>query len=69
MAINVVSVQYNGGLLPEIRLLTQRYYHRGTHLNVMKRFYLQPMIPPKRFDIFPPNWGMLRRSRRVQIFL
>ena len=23
---------------------------------------LQPMIPPKRFDIFPPDWGMLRRS-------
>ena len=20
------------------------------------------MIPPKRFDIFPPDWGMLRRS-------
>ena len=30
---------------------------------------LQPMIPPnKRFDISPPNWGMLRRSRWVQIF-
>ena len=27
------------------------------------------MIPPKRFDISPPDWGMLRRSRRVQIFL
>ena len=29
-------------------------------------------IPPtnnKRFDIFSPDWGMLRRSRRVQIFL
>ena len=70
MAINV-SVQYNGGLLPDIiRLLTQCYHHRGTRLNAMKRFlYLQPMIPPKRFDIFPPDWGMLRRSRRVQIFL
>ena len=37
-----------------------------------KRFciYLQPMIPPKRVDIFfPPDWGMLRRSRRVLIFL
>ena len=31
--------------------------------------YLQPMIPPKRFDIFTPDWGMLRRSRCVQIFL
>ena len=49
MVINV-SVQYNGGLLPDIILLTQCYYHnnRGTRLNAMKRFilYLQPMIPP-----------------------
>ena len=30
---------------------------------------LQPMIPPKRFDNFPPDWGMLRRSRCVQVFL
>ena len=37
MAINV-SVQYNGGLLPDIILLTQCYYHRGTRLNAMKRF-------------------------------
>ena len=37
MAINV-SVQYNGGLLPDIILLTQSYYHRGTRLNAMKRF-------------------------------
>ena len=65
------SVQYNDGLLPDIMLLTQCYYHHlGTRLNAMKRFLsLQPMIPPKRFDIFPPDWGMLRRSRCVQIFL
>ena len=31
MAINV-SVQYNGGLLPDMILLTQCYYHRGTRL-------------------------------------
>ena len=37
LAINV-SVQYNGGLLPDIILLTQCYYHRGTRLNAMKRF-------------------------------
>ena len=30
---------------------------------------LQPMIPPKRSDIFPFDWGVLRRSRRVLIFL
>ena len=38
-AINV-SVQYNGGLLPAIILLTQCYYLRGTRLNVMKSFFL-----------------------------
>ena len=37
MAINV-SVQYNGGLLPDIVLLSQCYYHRGTSLNAMKMF-------------------------------
>ena len=37
MTINV-SVQYNGGLLPDIILLTQYYYHRGTRLNAMKGF-------------------------------
>ena len=37
MAINV-SVQYNGGLLPDIILLTQCYFHRGTRLNAIKRF-------------------------------
>ena len=49
MAINV-SVQYNGGLLPDIILLTQRYYHRVTRLNAMKRFCLS-LQPSKRFDI------------------
>ena len=33
-----VSVQYDGGFLPDIILLTQCYYHRGTRLNAMKRF-------------------------------
>ena len=37
MAINV-SVQYNGGLLSDIILLTQCYYYRGTRKNAMKRF-------------------------------
>ena len=37
MAINV-SVQYNGGLLPDIILLTQCYYHRGARLISMKIF-------------------------------
>ena len=30
---------FNGGLLHDIILLTQFYYHRGTRLNAMKRFF------------------------------
>ena len=41
MAFNNVSVQHNGGLLPDIILLIQCDYHRGrTRLNAMKRFCL-----------------------------
>ena len=58
MAIDV-SVQFNGVLLPDIILLTQCYYHRGfqpfkCHEEVLS---LQPMIPPKRFDVFPLTGG------------
>ena len=35
-----------------------------------KVLFLQPMIPPKRLNIFlPSDGGMLRRSRCLQIFL
>ena len=34
MVINI-SVQYSGGLLPDIILLTQSYYQWGTRLNTM----------------------------------
>ena len=53
MAINV-SVQYNGGLLPGIILLTQCYYLGNSFKCHEEVLYLQPMIPPKRFDIFSP---------------
>ena len=39
------QVQYNGGLLPDIILLTQCYYHRGTRSNAMKRFCLCSLLP------------------------
>ena len=68
MAINV-SVQYNGGILPDIILLDPILLASGNpfkcHEEVLS---LQPMIPPKRFDIFPPDWGMLRRSRCFRFF-
>ena len=54
MAINV-SVQYNGGLLPDIidtvdSMLLPLENPFKCHEGVLS---LQPMIPPKRFDIFP----------------
>ena len=44
MAINV-SVQYNGGLLPDIILLAQYYYHRGTRLNAIRGFVFAAYDP------------------------
>ena len=54
---NNVSVQYNGGLLPDIILLTKCYYHRGTRSNAMKKFVFASYNPPKRFDISPLTEG------------
>ena len=69
IAINV-NVQYNGGLLSDIILLTQCYYHRGTRLNAMKRFCICSLLSHLNvLTFFPPDWGMLRRSRCVLIFL
>ena len=69
MAINNVSVQYNGELLPAIILSTQCYYHhRATCLNAIKRFCVcSPWSHLNVLTFFPPDWGMLRRSRRVLI--
>ena len=44
MAINV-SVQYNGGLLPDIILLTQCYFHRETRLNAIRDFVFAAFDP------------------------
>ena len=69
MAINV-SVQYDGGFLLDIILLTQCYYHRGTRLNAMKRFCIFSYWSHLNvLTFFPPDWGMLRSSRCIQIFL
>ena len=56
MSINVVSVQYNSGLLPDMILLwTQMLPPSGNPFKCHEEgLSLQPMIPPKRFDISPP---------------
>ena len=56
MAIDV-SGQYNGEFLSNIMLLIQCYYliPSGNPFKCHEEvLYLQPMIPPKRFDIPPP---------------
>ena len=46
MAINLVSVQYNDGLLPDIlMLLIQCYYHWETRLNAEKTFVVATHDP------------------------
>ena len=57
MAINV-SVQYNGGFLPDIILSTQCYFHfhRETRLYAMKRFVFAAFDPTYQVNVltFPP---------------
>ena len=65
MAINV-SVQYNGGLLFDIILLTRCHYHRSgnpfqCHGDVLS-------LQPKRFDIFPPVWGDAQKDEGLDAF-
>ena len=69
MAINVSVYSITVGFSPDIILLTQLLPLVNPFKCHEEALYLQPMIPPKRFDIFLPDWGLLRRSRRVQIFL
>ena len=64
MAINV-SVHHEGGFLPDYYTIGPMLLPSGNPFKCHEGVLcLQPMIPPKRFDISPPDWGMLRRSRR-----
>ena len=55
MANDVVSVQYNGGLLPGIILVDPVLLPSGNPFKCHEEvLYLQPMISPKRFAIFAP---------------
>ena len=69
MEINA-SVQSNGGLLFDIYTVDPMLPPSGNPFKYHEEVWsLQPMISPKRFDIFPLDWEMLRRSRCVQIFI
>ena len=49
MATNI-NVQYNGGLLPDIILLTQGYYPRGTRLNAMQWLCVYSLCNSNYYD-------------------
>ena len=53
MAI-IVNVQYNGGHYTVDPMLSASGNLFECHEEVL---YLQPLIPPKRFDIFSPTTG------------
>ena len=59
MAVNVL-VQYNDGLLsPRHYTVDPMLLPSGNPFKCHEEFFvLQPMIPPKRFDIFPPAWDV-----------
>ena len=61
MTINV-SVQYNGGFLPNIMMLTQCYYHRGTRLNAMKRFCLCSLFRGPDTPRLYARWSQMGRA-------
>ena len=68
MVINV-SVQYNGGLLPDIILLTRCGYI-GEPFSYHEEFFsLQPMFPPKPLDNFSPEGGYSEGSDAFRFFL
>ena len=57
MTINIITVQYNGGFLSDIILLTLCYYFSGTRLNPMKKLCPYSQCPHQNVLIFPPSLG------------
>ena len=68
MAISV-SVQHNGGFLPDIILLTQCYYHRGTRLNAIKRLCVCSLLSHLNVLTFSPLTGGCSKGLDAFIFL
>ena len=60
------SVQYNGGFLLDIVLLTQGYYLRGTHLNVMKEVLL---LQPMKQQVYTRSGKSVRTWCKTEIYL
>ena len=68
--------QYNTLLIPDTILLIQCYFvisiGEPVYMPSMKRFCIICSLFLSHLNVltfFPPDWGMLRRSRRVLIFI
>ena len=68
MEINV-SVQYNGGLLPDVILSTRCSYIGESFWYHEEVLSLQPMFPLKPLDTLPLEVDAQKVFRCVQIFL
>ena len=65
MVINI-SVQYNGGILPDVILLTQGYYHWGTRLNTMKWLCIYSLCLKKNLNAPRPSEHPPVRGKKCQ---
>ena len=75
MAINISVKYYNGGLLPDIILLTQSMLcilpSSGNPSKCHEEVCICNLRPHllNVLTFFPLDWGMFRRSRRALVFL
>ena len=70
MAINVISVQYDDGFLPDIILSTLCYHHRGTRLNAIKNFCRCSLFSHLNvLTIFPRHGGCSEGLDPLRLFL
>ena len=68
MKINL-SVHYNGGLFPDIILLTRCGYIGEPFLYHEEVLFLHPMFPPKPLDIVSPEGGCSEGLDAFRFFL
>ena len=64
-----MRLKYNGGLLPDIVLLTRCGYIGEAVCYHEEVLSLQPMFPPKSSDIFSPEGGCSEGLDAFRFFL
>ena len=67
-----VSVEYNGGFLPDIILLTQCYYHRGSHFKCCGRGFVfvaheATMLVYTAYVVDSPYGRVVKRNKYISL--